>query len=119
MIDIITWSGTDPDANMNAFTWSTNDNDWIILGDQYNEELNNCIVPINNGKFRQQNLKEMRKTEETCSKYAGFVKFHGIPRERNPEIPIQYCKDQCREHMIRNGMWDVFSIIYPQKKDKE
>ena len=34
---IITWSGTDPDAKMNAFTWSTNENDWIILGDWYNE----------------------------------------------------------------------------------
>ena len=31
---IIPWSGTDPDAEMNSFTWSTNENDWIILGDQ-------------------------------------------------------------------------------------
>ena len=38
---IITWSGTDPDANMNSFTWSTYDNDWIFLGDQYNEDFNN------------------------------------------------------------------------------
>ena len=38
---IITWSGTDPDAKMDSFTWSTNENDWIVLGDQYNEEFNN------------------------------------------------------------------------------
>ena len=25
-------------------------------------------------------------------------------------------KDQCREHMITNGMWDVFSIIDPRNK---
>ena len=31
---IIPCSGTDPNANMNSFTWSTNENDWIILGDQ-------------------------------------------------------------------------------------
>ena len=31
---IIPWSGIDPDAKMNSFTWSTNDNDWIILGNQ-------------------------------------------------------------------------------------
>ena len=37
---IILCSGTDPDAKMNSFTWSTNENDWIILGDQYNEEFN-------------------------------------------------------------------------------
>ena len=34
---IISWSGTNPDAKMNSFTWSKNDNDWIMLGDQYNE----------------------------------------------------------------------------------
>ena len=32
---IIPWSGTDPDAKMNSFTWSTNKNDWIILREQY------------------------------------------------------------------------------------
>ena len=50
---IITWSGTDNDAKMNSFTWSTNENDLIILGDQYNEEFNNWRGPINNGQFRQ------------------------------------------------------------------
>ena len=61
----------------------------------------------------------MRKTEDTCSKYAGSVKFYGIPREENPEITIKSYKDQCREHMIRNGMWDVLSITDPQNKEKE
>ena len=31
---IIPWSGTDPDAKMNSFTWSTEENDWIFLGNQ-------------------------------------------------------------------------------------
>ena len=31
---IITWSGSDLDANMNSFTWSPNENNWVILGDQ-------------------------------------------------------------------------------------
>ena len=61
----------------------------------------------------------MRKTEETCSKYAGYVKFNGIPREGKPAITIKSYKDQCREHMIKNGMWDVFSITEPQNKEKE
>ena len=29
---IIPWSGTDPDAKMNSFTWLTEENDWIFLG---------------------------------------------------------------------------------------
>ena len=61
----------------------------------------------------------MRKTEETCSKYAGSVQFNGIPKEGKLAIPIKSYKDQCREHMIRNVMWDVFSITYPQNKEKE
>ena len=61
----------------------------------------------------------MINTEETCSKYAGSVKFNGIPRERNPAIPIKSYKDQCREHMIRNGVWNVFYITDSQNKEKE
>ena len=34
---LVPWSGTDPDAKMNCFTWSKEDNDWILPGDQYNE----------------------------------------------------------------------------------
>ena len=91
---VIPWSGIEPDAKMNSFTWSTEDNDWIFLGDQYNEDFNNWKVPINNGQFRQKNLKETRKTEEICSNYAGSVKFNGIPREIKPEISIKSYKDQ-------------------------
>ena len=84
---IIPWSETDPDAKMNSFTWFTEENDWIFLGNHYNEDFNNWKGPINNGQFRQKNIKEMRKKEETCSKYAGYVKFNGIPREESQKYP--------------------------------
>ena len=91
---IILWSGTEPDSKMNSFIWSTYENDWIFLGDQYHGDFNNCKGPINNGQLRQQNIKEMKKTEETCSKYAGSVKFDGVPRKENPEIPINSYRNQ-------------------------
>ena len=81
---IILWSGTDPDATMNSFTWSTYENDLIVLGGHYNEDFNNWKGPINNSQFRQQNLKEMIKIEDKFSKYAGSAKFDGIPREERP-----------------------------------
>ena len=59
---IITWSGTDTDTKINSFPWSTDDDDCIVLGDHYNEELNNWKGPINNGQLRQHNLREMRNT---------------------------------------------------------
>ena len=34
---LVTWSGTDPDVKMNLFDWSKEDNDCIVIGDQYNE----------------------------------------------------------------------------------
>ena len=114
--DIVPWSGTYPYAKMNCFTWSKEDNDWIVSGDQYNEELKNQKGPIHNGQFRSQTLKEKQKTEETCSKYAGSAKFNGIPREGKPAIPIKSYKDQCREHMINNVMWDVLSFPDPRNK---
>ena len=61
----------------------------------------------------------MRKIEEACSKYAGPVKFNSIPREGKPAITIKYYKDQCCEHMIKNGMSDVYSVTKPQNKYKE
>ena len=34
---LVPWSGTDPDAKMKYFTWSKQNNYWIVPGDQYNE----------------------------------------------------------------------------------
>ena len=104
---------------MNSSTWSTDENDWIFLGDQYNEYFNNWKGSINNGQFLQKNIKEMRKTEETFFKYVCPIKFNGIPRKVKPAIPIKSYKDQCGEHMIRNGMWNVFYVAEPQNKEKE
>ena len=42
----------------------------------------------------------------------------GVPSEEKQVIPIKSYKDQCREHMIRNGMWDVFSLPDPRNKEK-
>ena len=61
----------------------------------------------------------MRNTEEKCSKYAGPVKFNGIHRNGKPEISIKSYKDQFREHMIRNGMWNIFYIADSQNKFRE
>ena len=33
---IIPWSGTDPESKINSFTFSTEENDWIFLGNHDN-----------------------------------------------------------------------------------
>ena len=76
---MIPWSGTYPDAKMNCFTWSKENNDWSVPEDQYDDEFKNWRGPIHNGQFLSQNLKEKQKIEETCSNYAGSAKFNGFP----------------------------------------
>ena len=77
---LVPWSGTDPDAKMNCFTWSKENDDWIVPEDQYNGELKKWRGPIHNGQFSSHTIKEKRNTEDTCSKYAGYAKFNGITR---------------------------------------
>ena len=55
-------SGIGPDAKMNCFTWSKEDNDWIVPENHYNEEFKNWRGPIHNGLFFSMTLKEKRKT---------------------------------------------------------
>ena len=45
---LVPWSRNDLDAKMNCFTWSKEENDLIVPGDQYNEEFKNWRGPINN-----------------------------------------------------------------------
>ena len=51
-------------------------------------------------------------------KFLVSIKFNGIPREGNTKIAIKYHKETCREHMLKSGMWDVFSLTYNHKQDK-
>ena len=108
----------DPDAKMNIFTWYKQDNYWIVQGDKYNEELKNCQGPIHNGQFLPRTLKNKRRTDRTCSKFSGSVRFNGIQRGGNLIIFIRYYKYQCHEHMIRNGMWYIFPYQTPAIKKK-
>ena len=48
---LVPWSGTDLYSKINFFTWSKDNNDRIVPGDQYNEEFKNCRGPIHNGTF--------------------------------------------------------------------
>ena len=114
---LVSWSGTDPDAKTNCFTWYKYNNDWIVPGDQYDEEFNNWRGPTHNSQFNSQTLEEKRKREKICSKYAGSTKFNVIPMKVKSVIPIKSYKYQCHDHIIMNGIWDVFSLTYQRNKE--
>ena len=104
------WFIIDTDANINCFTLFKKDTDCFVTGDLYNKCYKKWRVPIHNGQLWSQTLKEKSNPEYTWTEYAGSVKFNGNIREVHTEIPIKYYKDQCCEHMIRYGMWSVFSL---------
>ena len=65
---IVSWSGKDPDAKLNLFTWSQKENAWIVLGDQYNEEFNYWQGHIPNCQFLPNTINKNRRIERVCSK---------------------------------------------------
>ena len=100
---IVSWYGTDPDPNMSCFTWSRKDNEWVVLGDQYNKKFKNWQGTMHHGKFHANYLKKEIRTYMICSKFSGSIRFNGIPREGNLTVPIQSNKDQCRDQMIKKN----------------
>ena len=100
----------DPYAKINLFTWYKKYNDWIVPGGQYNKKFKNCQGHIYTVQLHAQYPKKNISTERILSNFSGSIKFNRITREVNPEIPIKYYKNQFREHMIRNGFWDIFSF---------
>ena len=60
---LVTWSGTDPYAKMNCFTWSKDNKDWTVPEDKCDEEIKKWRGPIHNGQLRSQTLKEKINTE--------------------------------------------------------
>ena len=72
---------------MNSFTWSTEENDWIFLGGQYNEDFNNWKGPINNGQFPQQNLKDMRIQRRNALSMQALSSLMGFLEKENQQYP--------------------------------
>ena len=72
---------------------------------------------MHHGQLSGQKLKENSNTEDKCTNY-DVTKFNGIPKYGNTTIPIKSYKDQCKLHMIQNGMWDILYITDPRNAAK-
>ena len=100
-----------PYYKLNFFTWSMEDNYCSSLEGQYSGDTESWINPFHSMKLRVQAFKEKINTEETCSKYSGFVKFDEITIKLNPKITIKYYKDQYCDHTIRVGIYYPYQNI--------
>ncbi len=77
--------------------------------------------PVHLGMLRPTVAKHAKLVKDTCTTYKG-PKFNGLPRKEKaqPTMTIKQYKDTVRDHMIQNGMWDIFNIpnVNPTSQEK-
>ena len=74
--------------------------------------------PVHDSQYRPMDHKEARKVRETCTSYKDSKKFDGLVVKDNGQPPVMMKDwiDIIRDHMIQNGMWDVFQYKDPKSK---
>ena len=104
---------------MNFFTWSNEDNDWIIQGDKYNGEFKTGedLSIMVNSVCRPSRRRKIKRIHAPSMQILPSI--IGIHIEVKPSIPIKSYKDQFRNHMVRNGIWGVISLQDPQNEEKK
>ena len=112
---IVPWVGTDPDSNIQNYTWDQDNEKWIFPTELFDKSQPKIKGPNHPGQFRPLGFKDSCKTQELCIPYSGS-KLNGLPTSKDikANILLKNYKDACRQHMIKQGMWD-FLISQPQQ----
>ena len=100
---IVPWVGTDPDSNIQNYTWDQDNEKWIFPTELFDRSQPKIKGPNHPGQFRPLGFKDSRKTQELCITYSG-TKFNGLPtsKDNKANIPLKNYKDECRQHMIKH-----------------
>ena len=109
---LIPFVGTDPDAETNCWSWDQTAQKWLIAQDTFQTTWQNMKGPVHAGQFHPTSVKEQLKTKEACVKFEGTRMSN--PEEKGNTTSLKTYKDQCRAHMIKHGLWDVFYIPDPK-----
>jgi hypothetical protein len=111
---IIAFVGTDPDAQVNVFSYDAIEDKYTIDSLLFEPSYPNQQGPVHDGQYRPTGIKYERKTRESCTEYSGHNTFHGlVPKEGEEMVPVRTYKQTIRRHIIRSGMWNVFNIPDP------
>eukprot|EP00957_Ditylum_brightwellii_P130704 9970983-Ditylum_brightwellii.AAC.1 len=103
---LLDFVGTDPDAKVNVFSNNPSSKKYTAVKG-----------PVNNGQYHPGNYKAIKLVEEAYTKYIG-TKFEGLAGkdDRSPPLALSVYKDIVRKHLIKNGLWDVFSFCRPKPR---
>jgi hypothetical protein len=111
---VIAFVGTDPDAQVNVFAYNATDDKYTIDSLAYEPSYPNQQGPVHDEQYCPTGIKYERKTRESCTDYSGATTFNGLmPKEGEEMVPVRTYKQTIQSHIIRTGMWDVFSIPDP------
>jgi hypothetical protein len=110
---IFAWSGTDPDAALDCYSWDQGDpGRWTIKGSRKIKGATRMKGPPHDGMYRPAGVKYERATREMCSNYKSDVYFNGMTPSGGAKIAmkVKVYKGATRAHMIKTGMWDIFNV---------
>ena len=113
---IVPWSGTDPFAHSNCWSWCQKDEIYKIQMVNYNDTWTHLQGPVHAGQFRPTSVKGQQLTRTTCVSFSGTLLTN--PEDEGSTTSLKTYKDQCWQHMITNGMADVFTIPDPRNNNK-
>ena len=110
---IFPWSGSDPDSEIQCFSYKESDKIWNYVGtyDETKARRNKGAEHI--GMYRMLGFKYSTKIKENCTTFTGTTPYNGItPKDNTPTMTLTNYKQSttCR-HMIINGLFDLFIIV--------
>ena len=93
---------------------------WICPSASYDPNAPNHQGPVHPGQYHPRSVKEEKKVQASCTGFTG-AKFSGISLGKagkgGNSYSVKTYKDSVRNHMIKNGMWDMFFLPDPTNKD--
>lgn len=109
---VFAWSGTDPDAKMNCYSWNQEDpGAWVINAGVMVRGQPRMKGPPHDGMYRPTGVKFERHTRLSCTTYVSDIHFNGMtPSDGKIAIKLKVYKGSTRLHMIVHGMWDLFNV---------
>ena len=114
---VIAFVGTDPNARVNVWSYDPAKSKYVANKASLVKGYSHQKGPVLNGQFRPSSLKEIKKVEETCKLFKG-TKFDGLTGKDGgaPQLALTTYKQMISDHLIKNGMWDVFQYVHPKTK---
>ena len=107
---LIPFVGFDPDVSVNVFTWSDDDQDWVCP--TFDPSLGVRQGPSHTLQFRPKGIKDVKKTEHSCTTLPDPIVFNGLKASSTDLAPMKTRTyvELVRRACIKRGFFNEFVI---------